>query len=138
MAEGTVTLPPDSTGKVIRTLTGLSGIPGGEQQEVVAVTDPNGNPIDPRLVGSNSRFYTLLNQMILNGNEMRTALQATGDPNSNYFGTAVDGTSTTALSWDVLRIYLDTLGNPIRWRTVTGVAWSNAILGDTANPVVWV
>lgn len=78
-----------------------------------------------------SRFYRLLNQNIVDGHEMRTALQESGDPNSNYFGEAPDGTATSAASWNVLRIYISsTTGKPTRWRTVTGAVWDTAITGS--------
>ncbi|MHB8671092.1 MAG: hypothetical protein ACYDAD_11160 [Acidimicrobiales bacterium] len=86
-----------------------------------------------------TRFYRLLNQMVPDGQEMRSCILQATDPSSGvaadatsiYLGIAVDGTAATATSWSVLRIqgFSGQLG---RWRTVAGVAWTAAVAG--ANP----
>lgn len=43
MAEGTVVLPPDSTGKALRTITGSANMPANVHQEVHTVAGPLGN-----------------------------------------------------------------------------------------------
>lgn len=84
-----------------------------------------------------NRFYSLLNQKIPDGHEMRSCLQSgtyydpegagttyTGaDSASIYLGHAPSGSALTATVWDVIRLYFDTAGNPVLWRTVTGAAW---------------
>lgn len=51
MADGTITLPPDSTGTKLRTVTN-AGVDGGAHQEVVTLADEAGGPALPKLVGA--------------------------------------------------------------------------------------
>lgn len=59
------------------------------------------------------------------GTEVRYDLGAT----DTYIGAAVDGSTTSAAVWTVVRYYLDTSGNPTRKRTRTGVAWDSRTSG---------
>lgn len=49
MAEGTVVLPPDSTGKTLRTQTN-AGVASGAHQEVLTLALADGTLIDPRAI----------------------------------------------------------------------------------------
>lgn len=91
------------------------------------VTNDQGQQVYRQKVGLpdlKSRFYRLLNQVVPDGDEMRTDF----GPADLYFGQAPDGTAETAASWAVLRIYL-TAGSPVRWRTRAGVRWDLRTLG---------
>lgn len=49
MAEGTVVLPPDGSGKTLRTVTN-PGVASGAHQEVVTVALADGTELDPRAI----------------------------------------------------------------------------------------
>jgi len=71
------------------------------------------------MVTRNNRFASLLKYEAAPGEELRRDEQAT----DQYHGRAVDGTLTSAASWEVVRLYLDANGVVVRSRYRTGVVW---------------
>jgi hypothetical protein len=77
------------------------------------------------LVTNNSAFSNLIKFEAQVGSELRADELIT----DRYHGRAVDGASTAAAVWEVVRFYKDVLGNIVRVRYRTNVVWDNRTAG---------
>ena len=147
MAEGTIGLPVDSVGKVLRTQTGLAGMPPGVHAEVMTVQDAAGNVVslatDTSMTNGNLRGTVtvangpgsaadsrgLTERMFAKAPAAGKVLWLDVDSTNAgfiYTAEALAGSDPVAATvWQGIRVQQDVNGNPLgAVQTAVNFAWN--------------
>lgn len=120
MAEGFITLPPDSTGKKLRTATD-----GLVHQEVHTIADADGTLLVASSLAKEATLATVAAAYRRTKKHIEF-IPSSAAPTTIYTGYAAPGTADSAAAWTIQRIvFTGATAIDETWTTVGTAVWDN-------------